>query len=245
MNTLQTPKLPKSPKNADIEAITNASVSKWQLDPSPQNADEMLGHLSPILDYSVKQFGGAYSGPNLRSRAKVIALDSLQKYKADKGPVLPYLKSHLQGLQRFSGQETAAIPVSERNRLIWNQLQRQTTELTDELGREPSDVELSDYVRLPTKKLTAIRRAATSGASEGMYGDSNGVAVQTKDDTWQKFIHLTLPTNEQFIMEHTLGMNGKQILGTKELARSLGVTPAAISQRKAKIQKLLDSRRAS
>ena len=196
LKTLQTPNLPKAPKNPDIEALTNASVSKWQIDPSPQNADEMLGHLTPILDYSVKQFGGSYSGPSLKSRAKVIALDSLQKYKPDKGPVLPYLKSHLQGLQRFAGQETAAIPVSERNRLTWNYLQRQTNELADELGRDPSDEELSDYVRLPTKKLMAIRRAATSGASEGMYGESFGIAVQTKDDTWQKFIQVTLPRNE-------------------------------------------------
>jgi DNA-binding NarL/FixJ family response regulator len=43
-------------------------------------------------------------------------------------------------------------------------------------------------------------------------------------------------------MEHTLGMNNKKVLSNQEIARKLGLSPGAISQRKARIQQLLDRR---
>lgn len=229
------------PKKSNEDPILSSIVS-WQADPSPVNADAMLGQLNPVIDYSVRQFGGRYSGPSLRSKAKVITLDVMKGYSADRGDPSPFLKSHLQGLRRYSGQETTAIPVSERHRMAWSQLKRQSEELADTLGRDPTDIELSDYVRLPPAKLKAIRRAAIGGVPESAYDESAELSVTDQDSTWRQFLHLTLPTDEQLIMEHTLGMNGKPILGTNELAKKLGVTPAAISQRKAKIQKLLDSR---
>ena len=57
---------------------------------------------------------------------------------------------------------------------------------------------------------------------------------------WHKYIYNTLPPQMQFVMDHSLGTNGKPILSTAELARRRGVSAAAISQQKAKIQSLLD-----
>jgi len=44
------------------------------------------------------------------------------------------------------------------------------------------------------------------------------------------------------IMDMTLGRNGKRRTPTQEIARKLGITPGAVSQRAAKIQTMLDKR---
>jgi hypothetical protein len=43
-------------------------------------------------------------------------------------------------------------------------------------------------------------------------------------------------------MEHSFGLNGKKLLSNEQIARSLRMSPAAISIRKNKIQQELDKR---
>jgi hypothetical protein len=51
------------------------------------------------------------------------------------------------------------------------------------------------------------------------------------------------PTDQQ-ILEMTLGMNNRRKMSNLDIAKALNRTPAAITQRKMKIQKLLDQEQA-
>lgn len=76
--------------------------------------------------------------------------------------------------------------------------------------------------------------------------DFNDPAVKSVggDDAraWQSFVYESLDPTDRVIMEHTLGMYGRPVMSNQEIARKLGITPSAVSQRKTRIQLRLDER---
>lgn len=216
-----------------------APLAQWRNDPSPLNGDSLMKSLRPTIDMGIKRYGGKLSGPALTTHAKLIAFDAAKKYDPRGGPFKPYLLSNLQGLQRFSGQETAALRVPERDRIEGARVLKESENLTDQLGRSPSDGELADYMFMSAKKINKLRNLTQGGIPESAM-DGAGGAEEPDTDMWHKYIYNTLPPQMQFVMDHSLGTNGKPILSTAELARRRGVSAAAISQQKAKIQSLLD-----
>jgi DNA-directed RNA polymerase specialized sigma subunit len=148
--------------------------------------------------------------------------------------------SHLRGLQRAAGKETELIHIPERTKLERNSLMQAEAELTDSLSRPPADSELSDYMGLPLKRIQQIRKYHSPAVGATYEGMPTVGTSETEDSGWQKFVYYSLTPIDQLIMEHTRGWNGKPVLGTNELAKKLKITPAAISQRKAKIQAMID-----
>jgi len=72
-------------------------------------------------------------------------------------------------------------------------------------------------------------------------GLSPGLAAnQSARDAWVQIVYDELPSLDQKIMELSLGLHGRKPLSNLEIAKKLGRSPGAISQRKAKIQELLD-----
>ena len=53
-------------------------------------------------------------------------------------------------------------------------------------------------------------------------------------------VYYDLDDTNQSIMEYTLGLHGAPVLENREIANRLGITAGAVSQRKAKIQAMLD-----
>ncbi len=119
-----------------------------------------------------------------------------------------------------------------------------------DLGRPPSDDELSHKMHVPLKQLARIR-GIKQPIPDGMLmsrvdADSNDTAPMitgsVKDQqAWHNFVYNSVGPVDQLILEHTLRLNGKPVKNTSEIAKMIGISPAAVSQRKKKIQELLDS----
>jgi DNA-directed RNA polymerase specialized sigma subunit len=182
-----------------------------------------------------------------------MALDALQRYEPSKAKMKTYLMSQLQGLRRVSAQEQEIISIPEQIKLDQQHVHRVGSEMRDWLGRDPSDLELADKTGLSMKRLGHIRKATTartegSFMSTGEEGTEEAYAPavrslqQPASDPWHEFVYYGLDPTDQLIMEHTLGLRHKPILSNQDLARKLGVTPGAVSQRKARIQKQLNQR---
>lgn len=214
------------------------SLATWRADPSPANGNLLLTKMGPSIDYGVRRYGGAASGPALRTRAKILTFEAAKKYDPRMGvPFKPYLLQHLQGLQRFAGTETAVIRTPERVRLESDRINKATERLADELGRDPSDAELGDYMFMSPQRIARIRSSVTGTVPESAI---DGGDTKTDNDIWRKFVYHSAPPHLQNIMEHTWGLHGKPILSTAELAKRRGVSAAAISQQKTRIQAMLD-----
>ena len=223
-----------------------AAFHAWKKAPTPQTTSALLTQVSPIIDTAMVNYGGG--SPTLRSRAKLMSLQAMKTFDPTKGSMKTHLLSQLRGLQRVAGGETQAIAVPERIVLQRMAVANAEKELEDRLGRLPSTTEVGQHLGLSAKRIAVLRRAhnpVNTGAIARDDEDSADPASVLPGDTaaadaWRTFVHKTLDPTNQLILEHSAGMFGRRPLSTGELADKLGISAGAVSQRKAKIQELLD-----
>ena len=238
-----------------LEPEFHSVYGMWQRDKTPETNDAILKAVKPIIDSAVKTYGGSAVNPTLKSRAKKIVIDSMPKYDPYNTKLKTYLFNQMQGLKRFSMQQNQIINIPEQVQLDYVSLKKKEELLREELGRDPSDTELSDSLSMSPKRLAYVR-GLRMPSSEGTVlqpfrnsdsGDFNEPSVASKTNrsemgAWHSFVYDSLGNIDKVIMEHSLGLNGKTVLSSQGIASKLGITQAAISMRKSKIQKELDKR---
>jgi DNA-directed RNA polymerase specialized sigma subunit len=251
------PRPPKAPEQATpmaIEPEYAQAFDNWKKSPTPQTNDELLKVLNPVIDNAVKTYGGS-NNPIIRSRAKKILIDTLPKYDPTATKLKTYAFNQLQGLKRFSLQQSQIISIPEQVQLDYANLSKTENQLKDDLGRDPTDTELADATSLSLKRIAYVRKLQMP-SSEGsvlkpMVGsdntDFNDPEVRAQGGSremsaWHSFVYDSLGDVDKLIMEHSFGLNGKKQLSNQQIAAKLRVSPAAISIRKNKIQQELDKR---
>lgn len=232
-----------------LESEFSDIYNQWKKEPSPANNTLILKAVNPVLTSAIKTYGFTGS-PTLQGRAKIMALDAIKKYDPTKAKLRTHLMAQLQGLRRAAAREQQILSVPEKVGLDIVHLKNAENDLRDQLARDPSDVELSDYLKLPIKRIKYIRnmrKTYAEGQIKKITDEGEDYAAPSIESTrgihqWHNLVYHDLHPIDQVIMEHTLGMNGKPILSNKELAIRLNISPGAISQRKSKIQDKLNLR---
>ena len=220
------------------------SFNAWKKDQTPEANTQMLHTLRPVIEQGIKAHVGE-SNPLLLSRARKLTLNGLRSYDQSRSRLKTHIFTQLQGLKRINRQQGQIIQAPERVQLDAYHLVNHTQELRDQLGRDPSDAELADHTGFSLKRIAHVRKLQP-GVAEGTMdrvAPSMPIGMQTSQpahDTWVQIVYEDLPPLDQRILEHTLGLNGHPRLSNQDLARKLGRSAGAISQRKAKIQQLLD-----
>lgn len=221
------------------------AYSTWQKDQTPTGNAAFLQTMQPVIEGAIRTHVGA-SNPILYSRARKLTLEGARRYDPARGRLRSHLYNHLQGLKRFAGQQTQVLRVPERAALLRKSLEETERSLTHELGREPTDAELSDHLGVSSGRLAQLRRyhpGVAEGTLEGVSGEVYGEVTPAlrRASAWIEMVYDDLPPVDQKIMEYSLGLHGRRPLPNHEVARKLRLTPGAISQRKARIQAILDS----
>jgi DNA-directed RNA polymerase specialized sigma subunit len=229
-----------------IEPNFQEPFDTWSRDKSPQANASMLKTLDPVIDKAVQTFAGR-KDPLLKSRARRITVDALGTYDPQRGRLQTHIFNQLRTLQRAAGQQAHIIKVPERIMLDRRTMARLQQELEDELGRMPTDAELTQRTGFSLKRLRRIREYSPA-MSEGFFagmgegGFSPGVN-RPESEAWIQFVYDDLSPTDQKIMEWTLGLHGQPTMSNQDIAQKLKRTPGAISQRKKMIQDLLNQER--
>lgn len=240
------------PGDWKLEEDYRIPFRRYQSLGSPRRATALLGAVSPVLDAGIRTYAGPKAGPNIRSRARRMALDAVSTYDPTRGPLKSHLMSQLQGLRRVSAREDQAIKVPERVALESQRLAEAEAQLAEDLGRPPSSLELADHTGIPTRRQAKLRGyrpgfaegqiEALSATTEDPGGSAPGVAGD--DETAYRrrveFIYPDLDPIDQAIVEHGLGLHGRAKISLTELAHRLNLTPGALSQRASRIQATVD-----
>jgi DNA-directed RNA polymerase specialized sigma subunit len=223
----------------------------WKNNPSPETNDEMLRAVKPVIDSALKTYGGA-GQPILKSKAKKIFVDSLHKYDPTATKLKTYIFNQLQGIKRLSLQQNQIINIPEQVQLDYAAMSRSEQELAEKLGRDPSTEELADHTNMSVKRISYIRKMRMP-ASEGLMSkiqnasgmsEYNDPSIKSNSgaSAWLDFVYSGMGDIDKLIMEHSFGLYGKSVLSNQKIASKLGISPAAVSIRRSKIQAELDKR---
>jgi hypothetical protein len=226
-----------------LEEQYRQAYDRWRRERSPGAASAVLDAVAPVLRSAVRTFAGE-GGPVMESRARL-----LERYDPARAPLRSHLMSHLRGLQRYAAAQGRAVYIPERVALQSRAVRDAENELEDRLGRAPSTAELADHTGLSPARIARVR-TASPGLVEGQtYGeDDEGAESQSMPavrggegrGAWRDFVYQDLHPTDQVIMEHALGLHGRPATSKTLIAKKLGLSPGAVSQRAAKIQKKLD-----
>jgi RNA polymerase primary sigma factor len=187
---------------------------------------------------------------DLISEGNMGLMKAVEKYDPEKGGKLSTYASWWikQSIKRaLSNQsKTVRLPVHMVDKIA--RLRKITVSLTEELGREPSNDELSEILGIPRKKLALLKQAAqrptSLDAPVAEYGattfsetisDSN--AIDPSEALTAKEMHnelgpllKILDQRETAIIGARYGLNGKKPSTLEEISRDFGVTRERIRQ---------------
>jgi DNA-directed RNA polymerase specialized sigma subunit len=220
---------------------------QWSSNPIPKNMNHVVGQLQPTINKAIQTFAPG-SGELVKGRARYLAMEAVKSYDPSRGAKLEsHVMNHLQGLRRYSNQSRIVMKQSERKRREYYELMRIEREFYDENGREPSADELSDKLGISPRKLEVIRgygvrSIGTEAASGGSEGDSGqlGTNMQDPEDIWISYVYHDLSSIDQQIMDWKIGLHGKPQLSNQDIAKRLGISPPAVTQRARRISKKLE-----
>lgn len=229
-----------------LEPEFHEAYSGWKTNPGPESNMAMLGLLQKDIEGAARLHAND-SNPLLLSRARRMALDGLRTYDPNKGKLRTHVYNNLQGLKRVQAQQSQVLSVPQRVRQEKYQLDQAEQSLSHDLGREPTDAELMDYTGLAPRRLARLRSfhpavaEGTLSRNDPNYS-TGGVDPLRKSraELITNLVYDDLDPYHQKIMELTLGLHGRSPLANQDIARRLNRSPGAISQAKAKIQRLLD-----
>lgn len=220
----------------------DSAIKTFQLTQHPKDADNYLKAAKPVIDSAIKSYAVTDS-PAIRAKAKSIVLDAAGKFDPTKAKPRTYLLTHLQGLRRYSAQTTSQVRAPEQHLIDAGRIEKHLPDLKLELGREPSDSEVADRTGIPISRVARARYLPSSSSLGSVPENIRADPVKRTDSiskTWLNFIYHDLSPADQVIMEFSTGLHDKPRLSTTEIAAKLGVTPGAVSQRKKKIEEMMN-----
>ena len=206
--------------------------------PTPQTLGAVLKALDPTINSEIHRFQGPK--PLLRSKARTLAVKAIKSYNPAAGAQLrSWVTTQLQPLARY-GQQMRPVKAPEVAIRQAAQINRVTMEMSDTLGRDPTDDEIADEVGISAKRVRNLKSMVTPSVSEGTMSAAEdedmvqGLPAVSQPDRLkftEEVVYEALGDRDKMIFDLKTGKHGRTMLSNQEIARRLGVTPALISQR--------------
>jgi len=218
----------------------DTAYNDWVLDPSPENTGKWLKTVTPLINSEIQRYTGPK--PLLRSKGKGLAINALRTYDPTRGTKLTsWVVTQMQPLSRYS-QRLKPVRSSELAVRQAAEVDTQRKQFEIEYDKEPTDAELADIVGISQRRIKLLRdkvnavipEAALVDAETGGIDLPTATESNTLDFATEATYHGLTP-REKLIFDWKTGGHGKPTLENQEIARRLGISPAAISQTTAAI----------
>jgi DNA-directed RNA polymerase specialized sigma subunit len=213
---------------------------QWKQDPGPHTLGPLYGRIQPIIkSESSKWAQTGIKPPLLEAHAQDLAFDALHTYDPNSGTQLnTHITNHLKKMNRYVIKNQQTVRVQETKVFDYRRLERAREELTMELGREPTDTELQAHAGVDSKIMNytpVIEHFYSKNIEEG--GKAPVMEELSMHATALAMMHQNLGPKQKQIFEKAYGYGGVQPQPKKDIAKDLGITPAAVSKHLRKIEK--------
>ncbi len=213
------------------------AYDKWVVDQTPENMSGVLDALMPTINSEIMRYEG--SKTHLRSRAKALAVKAVKTFNPMSGARLQsWVTTNLKQLSQY-GQGLRDVKAPELAIRRAAEIDSVSKRLSDELGRDPTDLELADEIGISPKKIQRIRKqvaaSVNSGSLEVEGGDvansSPGVYTPSTLPYASEAVYMSLSPKDRTIFDMRNGMHGVNAMSNDAIATRLGVSAPSVTQR--------------
>lgn len=218
------------------------AYNAWVVNRTPENMAGLVDAFMPTVNAEIMQ----YSGPKelLRSRGRFIVTQAVKSYDPMSGTRLnSWVVTNLRQLSRY-GKRLRPVRASEA--MIRNAAELASVErmLEDDLGRKPTDAELTDETGWSAKAIAEIRKSSVQSVNGSAFSeDDEGFGTANEPGTVSpdrlryaaEAVYMGLDDRDKSIFDGKTGMHGKKQESGSSLADMLNISQAAVSQRSSAI----------
>lgn len=214
----------------------DSAYAAYLSDPTPDRLNDVVDNLSPVINYSLSSIN-AGADNLIKNKAKIFAADAIKKFNPNAGAALPtWVSGQLMQLKRFKREVNQPVKVPERVQLDAYSLSRAEQEFFDKHDREPDVEELSDYSKIPRKRIEKIRRSFRAMPSQGAIGEG---LTQSETDFGAEaldYVYKDADRVDRKIIEMKTGYGGRyESMAPNKISAMLGLTPSQLTRRSIKL----------
>jgi len=219
------------------------AYNAWVVNQNPDTMAGLVEAFMPTVNAEIMQ----YSGPKelLRSRGRYLVTQAIRSFDPMGNTKLnSWVVTNLKQLSRY-GKRLRPVRASEAMLRNAAELASVERRLEDDLGRKPTDAELTDETGWSAKTLAEIRKSAVASISGGADTDVDeesasgdpGLVRPNGARYAAEAVYMGLDDRDKAIFDAKTGLHGQPVRSGSSLADFLKITPAAVSQRSAAIGK--------
>ena len=216
----------------------------WSSNQDYKARNELLTSLNPLLMKQVNKYNASpIPRTALETEARVLALNAFDSYDPAKAQLNTHVTNHLKHLQRFvlNYQNVGKIP--ESRGLAISKFQNIQSNLTEDLGRDPTAVELADELKwsipevermtVELRKDLTIMQVEDAMDSGGFYDDT----IEERPEVLNalEFVYFDASPEEKKILEYSFGIKGQKKEPLSTIALKLGKTESYVRNRQKKL----------
>jgi DNA-directed RNA polymerase sigma subunit (sigma70/sigma32) len=213
-----------------------ATWKKWKRTKDPALMSDLLKSMDPYLQSHVNKFSTSpLPRQAIESQARILAVKGFHTYDPTKGAALnTHLGHELKHLTRYVLEYQNVGKIPENRGIAISRFQNIKSNLTEELGREPTVLELADKLQwsaAETERMqTELRQDlnVVQGKEEAFFDTGFNTSDRTMDIV--QFVYYSVDPEQQKVLEYWYGLGGAPRLTVDEMALRLNKSPAQIRE---------------
>jgi DNA-directed RNA polymerase sigma subunit (sigma70/sigma32) len=210
--------------------------NKWKKTQDPTYANQLLVSMDPFLQSWVNKYRTApLPRPAIESQARLLALKAFDTYNPNKGAQLStHVGNELKHLHRYILEYQNIGKIPENRGIAISRFKNIKSNLTEELNREPTVIELADSLVWSPAEVERMQSELRQdlniiqGKEEAFFDTQYNLTDDTR--TAVEFVYWSSPPLEQKILEYWFGLGGNSKLSVEEMARKLKKSPEEIKR---------------
>ena len=203
--------------------------SDWHKSKDPEKLDQLVESFQPLTNKYVGMYRSApIPDSALEAMSKHYLVEGLKTYDPKKGALNSHLNNYQKGLYRFVTQHQNVVRIPEHRSRKIGTYQRVKSSLEDQLGREPTGLELSEELDWDIREVERMEKELVKDLISEKGEEEFGLqSYLTFDDFGRnkeilEMLYYDLNPEEKLVYEYIYGVGGKPMKNsTREVARAL------------------------